>query len=177
MRVIVYGVHTLNKPTLDKPGVSIYDSQCGGECSINAGIWSFTDWKVNNGDKIKACALNTATSHQSCGYGSADKSRTDTIYIPVSVSTQIPKSIPSNGGQSQVRSGINWLQLCKNPVVDHFVTEPCETLTSPDGYILTQEGKRVVACFLGAGVLLAYDKTGTALEAAQEIARTTGICS
>jgi hypothetical protein len=87
VRVIVYGVHTLNKPTLDKPGITIYDSQCKVECSINAGIWSFTDWKVNNGDKIKACALDTATSHQSCGYGSADKSRTDSLYIPLSAST------------------------------------------------------------------------------------------
>ena len=43
VRVIVYGVSTLNKPTLDKPGLPIYAPQCIGECSINAGIWSFTD--------------------------------------------------------------------------------------------------------------------------------------
>lgn len=49
-----------------------------------AGIWSFTDWKVNNGDRIKACALNTETGSQACGYGTADKSRTDTIHISVS---------------------------------------------------------------------------------------------
>jgi hypothetical protein len=45
-------------------------------------------------------------------------------------------------------SGINWLQICRNPIVDTLVVEPCETLTSPDGYQLTDEGRKVLVCLL-----------------------------
>ena len=41
-----------------------------------------------------------------------------------------------------------------------MIVEPCESLTTDGGYTLTQEGKRVVACILGAGVLLLTDPTG-----------------
>ncbi len=71
---------------------------------------------------------------------------------------------------------INWLAVCRNTIVDAVISEPCETLTTPDGYDLTPAGQRVVACVLGAGVLLAYDQSGATLAAAQEIANTTGIC-
>jgi hypothetical protein len=33
-----------------------------------------------------------------------------------------------------------------------MIAEPCETLTSPDGYELTSEGNRVLYCILAGGV-------------------------
>lgn len=36
-------------------------------------------------------------------------------------------------------SGINWANICTNPLVEPLISEPCETLTSPDGYTLTPE--------------------------------------
>lgn len=72
--------------------------------------------------------------------------------------------------------GINWLQVCRNPIVDREIIDSCESLTTPDGYFLTQDGNRVIACILGANVLLAYDPTGVTLGEAQGIAKTTGIC-
>jgi hypothetical protein len=48
---------------------------------------------------------------------------------------------------------INWLELCLNPLVDYVITEPCNTLTTPDGYTLTSEGQRVLRCLAG-GVLV-----------------------
>jgi hypothetical protein len=75
------------------------------------------------------------------------------------------------------QSSINCLQVCRNPIVDAPIAEPCKTLTTPDGYILAREGTRVVACILGDGVLMAYDPTGVTLAEAQGIAKVTGICS
>jgi len=62
----------------------------------------------------------------------------------------------SSNGHSAVaqssRSGIDWLTICRNPLVDKYIVEPCETLTSSDGYQLTEEGKRVLICLLGGGL-------------------------
>jgi hypothetical protein len=48
---------------------------------------------------------------------------------------------------------INWGAICRNPIVDSFISEPCETLTSPDGFTLNSRGQRVLVC-LGVGGLL-----------------------
>lgn len=50
-------------------------------------------------------------------------------------------------------SGINWLAICRIPIVDSVISEPCETLTSPDGYALTAEGERVLRCLGGGAVV------------------------
>jgi hypothetical protein len=78
-------------------------------------------------------------------------------------------------GQTTSRP-FNWLQFCRSPIVDSVVTEPCETLTTPDGYTLTQEGQRVMGCFLGAGLLLAADPTGKALASATTLAQSAHLC-
>ena len=54
-------------------------------------------------------------------------------------------------GQS-TRSGINWGELCRNTLVDPLIAEPCNSLTSPDGYQLTQQGNRVLYCILAGGI-------------------------
>ena len=55
-------------------------------------------------------------------------------------------------------NAINWLEICNNPVVDAIVTEPCEDLTSSDGYELTQEGQKVLVCFAGGTVAVLFPK-------------------
>jgi len=52
-------------------------------------------------------------------------------------------------GGTPANGGINWLAICRIPVVDGLLGEPCETLTTADGYTLTAEGKRVVGCIVG----------------------------
>jgi hypothetical protein len=68
---------------------------------------------------------------------------------------------------------INWLEICRIPVVDALLSEPCETLTTPDGYTLTKEGERVVGCvvglFGGSAALMIADPSGSALGAAQQL--------
>ena len=153
VRVIVYGVNTLNKPTLDKPGVTIYASQCMGECSINAGIWSFTDSKVNNGDQITACAVNTQTGKLYCGYGSADKSRTGTIRIPISDGAQLIQ--PQQPAPNQP-ANINFKAPCD--ILHPALYQPCSSYVNPNG-LLTAEGQKAYGCirngfWLGLGGLL-----------------------
>ena len=62
------------------------------------------------------------------------------------------ESAKSAGAYGQVPSGFNWLEACRNALVDSLITEPCETLTSPDGLQLTDEGRKVLVC-LGGGAL------------------------
>ena len=48
---------------------------------------------------------------------------------------------------------INWGEICMSPLVDYVITEPCTTLTSPDGYTLTAEGERVLRCLAGGALV------------------------
>jgi hypothetical protein len=66
----------------------------------------------------------------------------------------IPTYFPAN---AQTANRFNWLQICRHPLVDAFIAEPCETLTSPDGYQLTEDGKRVLICLLGGSVAKLYN--------------------
>ena len=52
--------------------------------------------------------------------------------------------------QSANEPRINWYKLCKNPVVDILISQPCGELTTNGGFTLTPEGERVLAC-LGGG--------------------------
>ena len=58
-------------------------------------------------------------------------------------------SIPIQPQQNR----INWGAICRNPIVDSFISEPCGTLTSPDGFTLTPEGERVLRCIGGGAVV------------------------
>ena len=73
---------------------------------------------------------------------------------------------------SQLR--INWGDICRNPLVDNIISEPCSSLTTNNGYTLTAEGERVVACLAGGGLLMLIDPTGQALEYAQSLQSTFG---
>jgi len=61
-------------------------------------------------------------------------------------------SAKSAGAYGLPHSGFNWLEACRNALVDPLITEPCESLTSPDGLQLTDEGRKVLIC-LGGGAL------------------------
>jgi copper-binding protein NosD len=49
-------------------------------------------------------------------------------------------------GTVTAQEDINWLELCRTPIIDSLITEPCETLITPDGQSPTTEGLRVLAC-------------------------------
>lgn len=63
--------------------------------------------------------------------------------------------------QSSGSSNVNWFKICKNPIVDRLITEPCHTLTTNGGYTLTPEGEKVLACLGGGAVALAIPELMT----------------
>jgi hypothetical protein len=85
MRVFVYGPHTLNKPTLDKPGEIVDISSCGSSCYTE---WDFTASKVPLDSEIKACVWNQESGHQNCGIGKASSN-----YGPETIHIRLPSSI------------------------------------------------------------------------------------
>lgn len=91
---------------------------------------------------------NNNLQHQGC------ESTTIICWFPPNGSglPAAPQSGPAQQLPSQ-QNRINWLELCLNPLVDYVITEECSTLTTPDGYTLTSEGKRVLRC-LAAGALV-----------------------
>lgn len=75
----------------------------------------------------------------------------------------------SSGQQQGPR--INWGAVCKS--FQGFIKEPCNTLTTPDGFTLTKEGERVVACFVGGGLATIF-LTPAQLIAAKSLAPAVG---
>jgi hypothetical protein len=62
---------------------------------------------------------------------------------------------------AQSNPRVNWYEICKNPIVDSLITEPCHTLTKNGGYTLTPEGERVLACLGGGAAALAFPELMT----------------
>ncbi len=80
MRVIVYGPHTLNKPTLDKPCLPLFLNVCQNSCVKDMGVWSFTGWKVPKGSDFKVCVWNQESGLDNCNWGRAN-SRSESIHV------------------------------------------------------------------------------------------------
>jgi hypothetical protein len=61
---------------------------------------------------------------------------------------------PSQQLPGFLRVGIYWLKVCND--YDRYIIEPCGRLVTPDGYALTSEGLRVLACFAGGALAFVY---------------------
>lgn len=122
------------------------------------GPFTFGDNVIPVGGQFKACATNLANQQIRCVSGTNGPQK-EPEYVALAV--------PSSGG-------INWLGVCRNPIVDILIAEPCTTLTTPDGYILTAEGNRVLRCIAGGTVLMILDPSGQTLAAAQALGPAVG---
>jgi hypothetical protein len=91
-----------------------------------------------------------------------------------SIMTTLPQSLVVQEAEAQKTMGINWGEICRNPIVDAVIVEPCSTLTTNGGYTLTFEGERVVKCIAGGAALLIYDPSGQTLAAAQALGPAVG---
>jgi hypothetical protein len=67
---------------------------------------------------------------------------------------QPPQLQPLSQLDSFLRLGPNWRQICND--YDRLIIEPCGMLVTRDGYALTSEGVRVLACFAGGALALVY---------------------
>lgn len=70
------------------------------------------------------------------------------IFVVFSIVCFFNGSIPAFAQQQQ---GINWIEICRNPLVKAMISEWCEDLTTPDGYTLAPDGEHVLAG-LGGGL-------------------------
>ena len=85
-RVIVYGPHTLNKPTLDKPGYSFKLEPCDDDhCRFDLGKVSFTGWKVPKNTSFKACVWPSTSSHSSDKDCATGKATSRSVEVTVTV--------------------------------------------------------------------------------------------
>jgi hypothetical protein len=80
----------------------------------------------------------------------------------------------SKSSSSSASTRINWGEICRNPIVDFAIAEPCRTLTTSDGFTLTAEGQRVLKCIAGGGLLLLADRSGAWLAAAKQLGPAVG---
>jgi hypothetical protein len=68
---------------------------------------------------------------------------------------QLPKlQPPSQQLPGFLRVGPYWWKVCND--YDSLISEPCNTLVTPDGYALTIGGVRVLACVVGGAIALVY---------------------
>lgn len=113
---------------------------------VKWGPWQFGPGGVAVGESFTVCITNLANGQQKCkeGFNSPAKQ-------PEYLSIVVPGQ--TTGVSSANSKGINYLKLCK--AFDLFIAEPCNTLTSADGYQLTKEGNRVAACFAGGAIAIA----------------------
>jgi hypothetical protein len=66
--------------SLDKPGAPLFLSGCQGYCYKDAGVWSFTGWKVPKGSDFKVCVWNQESGLDNCHWGRAN-SRSESIHV------------------------------------------------------------------------------------------------
>ena len=69
---------------------------------------------------------------------------------------------------------VNWGQLCRNPIVDAAVAEPCETLTTPDGYTSTPEGQKSRKMYCGWRTIIVSRPIRTSSAGAQALGPAVG---
>jgi hypothetical protein len=94
--------------------------------------------------------------------------------LAASIMTTLPSTLVAHEAEAQQTTGINWGEICRNPIVDAVIVEPCSTLTTSGGYVLTDEGNRVIRCIGGGAVLLILDPSGQTLVAAQALGPAVG---
>jgi hypothetical protein len=63
---------------------------------------------------------------------------------------------PRNQLTDRYYEGFDWREICNNPLASDYISQPCDTLVTPDGNALTPNGKQVMEGFLcprGRGVI------------------------
>jgi hypothetical protein len=126
---------------------------------VISGPWIFSPEMVEVGETFRVCVTNLNTGGQSRCISGTNGPEKEPEYISITVpgTQQLPAPPlppPSQQLPGFLRIGINWRQVCND--YDIYIIEPCRTLVTPDGYGLTTEGLRVLACFAGGALVLIY---------------------
>ena len=92
---------------------------------------------ISQGERFNVCVTILSTKQIECTTG-VNSAASRPEYVDIDMPA--PKS-----------QGINWGAICRS--YDALIVEPCETLTTPDGYTLTREGQRVFLVCIGGSAL------------------------
>ena len=88
---------------------------------------------------------------------SIDQANKSMSTVGVSLRQQEPNQIhPSKEPYGVYYEGLDWWGICNNSLIRSYISQPCETLVTPDHHALTSEGKVVlekVLCPKGPSVL------------------------
>ena len=63
---------------------------------------------------------------------------------------------PRNQLTGRYYEGLDWREICNNPLASNYISQPCDSLVTSDGNALTPNGKQVMEGFLcprGQGVI------------------------
>lgn len=90
--------------------------------------------QIDVGEKFNVCVTVVSTKQIECTSG-INRSASEPEYV--SINMPITGNTPNTGNTQ----GINWGAIYRS--FDSLIVEPCNTLTTPDGYTLTSEGQRV----------------------------------
>ncbi|MCD6036196.1 MAG: hypothetical protein K0S67_80 [Nitrososphaeraceae archaeon] len=127
---------------------------------VRSGPWIFSPGMVEVGGTFTACVTNLNTGGQSRCITGTNGPEKEPEYISLTVpgirgnNNNILPPPPPPQLPGFLRIGINWRQICND--FDRSIIEPCDTLVTRDGYGLTAEGVRVLACFAGGALVLLY---------------------
>jgi hypothetical protein len=124
---------------------------------IRYGSWTFSPGMVEVGETFRVCVTNLNTGGQSRCISGINGPEKEPEYVSLTVpgtQQQLPAPPPPSQQLPGFLRGPNWRQICND--YDMYIIEPCGTLVTPDGYGLTTEGLRVLACFAGGALVLIY---------------------
>jgi hypothetical protein len=65
-------------------------------------------------------------------------------------------NLPRNQLTGRYYEGLDWREICNNPLASNYISQPCDSLVTSDGNALTPNGKQVMEDFLcprGRGVI------------------------
>jgi hypothetical protein len=96
---------------------------------------------------IKSC-LEDNLEYKSClQFFYPEKPETISFLYPASTSSSAEKSktaevSTTNDQEDRYYEGLDWQEICENPLVRNYISQPCEVLVTPDGNALTSLGKQ-----------------------------------
>jgi hypothetical protein len=123
---------------------------------VRSGPYTFSPEMVEVGETFRVCVTNLNTGGQSRCISGTNGPEKEPEYISLTVpgaQQPLPPLSPPLQLPGFLR-GHDWRKTCND--YDIYIIEPCDTLVTPDGYALTTEGLRVLACFAGGALVLIY---------------------
>ncbi len=107
-----------------------------------------SNWRIDEGDVYADDYVTDIVS-----FIAPIRSDTEAYGPSLSISIDNP---PRNQLTDRYYEGYDWRGVCNNPFASNYISQPCDTLVTPDGNALTPNGKQVMEgllCPQGRGII------------------------